>query len=215
MKRKSFTLIELLVVIAIIAILAAMLLPALNVVREKAKSISCVSMMGQVGKAFLMYASDYQDQLPPRNWYELLNIYGNNNKETDYIGWVNLSSTPPIYSKIRCASMTLPPSGEAWFSYGYNEHFWNIGLNGGPGARKLSRFSSPSTTLLMGEIANSIGAVNYFDPRVFHVSAYPMVLRHRGYANILHCDTHVSSKNINEITWRPDGYKKPFWWSIN
>jgi len=63
-KRHGFTLIELLVVIAIIALLMAILMPALQKVKEQGKKIVCSNNQKQIGISFNMYGSDNDNKLP-------------------------------------------------------------------------------------------------------------------------------------------------------
>jgi prepilin-type N-terminal cleavage/methylation domain-containing protein len=117
----GFTLIELLVVIAIIAILAAMLLPALGLAKEKARSAQCISNLRQIGTAMQMYADDNRDQF----W----NVNGSIPNDGQWTASPNSSA------------FLAPNDPLAYWALGYSQYFArNKRLFRCPSARKVDEW---------------------------------------------------------------------------
>ncbi len=208
--QKSFTLIELLVVIAIIAILAAMLLPALQNARERARGTSCMSNIKQLGSVYMFYADDYNGFLPCRD--NLKGGFTPGGETIDMKNWLN--GVVEYYLNKRDASkkaveLLRCPAEEAvediTTNYGLNYLIATEEVNGTSRGIKIYRFCNPGRTAMLvenyGHLCYGADAVN---DKNTHVTGNigpnrAAKFRHLSRAGVVFLDSHTEMRDKSDV----------------
>ena len=229
-RKTKFTLIELLVVIAIIAILAAMLLPALQQARERAKFTTCANNLKTSGTYVNFYATDNRDRAPfayresakttfgpPEvgSWFWLLAPYAGYGRRDGFTDRVSQSRTshvpymkPGVWS---CAAMPDQTTHSRGVKIDYcidimarGHLYWSPGPAGPVNQLLYSKIRNPSNTGWIIDCRSKTGG-----GAAMNVNLNPGVnfdgvaFGHFGGASaqVQHVDGHVKAYPPTKLSW--------------
>jgi prepilin-type N-terminal cleavage/methylation domain-containing protein/prepilin-type processing-associated H-X9-DG protein len=221
----GFTLVELLVVIAIIAILAALLLPALAVAKERARSTKCLSNLRQLGIGSMLYSDEEQDALP----WSVKNLTAPCNGGLNYTDPTSPAFLANDYWQLRpyvgkddgfwqCPSAPgdklLTVAGDSSPLLGYMGNMFSIGVSAGivsapfPEAqpKRAAALIDPDHAKLfvdLGVNAQGVAVAVTYHTTFFSAGIAP-VTAHRGGLNMVMADGHASYLSRMEFA-KPGG----------
>lgn len=236
--HKGFTLIELLVVVAIIAVLMAVLLPSLSNARNQAKRVQCGAKLRDWAQVVNVYAAEWDNYL----------VYMYNdptNSKLKYYWYSENSSGQPhcydavwskdsgnsrigtIYKMRDCPTNAYLEYKQYFGHVSYSMGLWrenptsNTSQTSTWMVYKLTKFTHPSTTMLMMDGAYSLGysknapasyysydaAINLATSQTAPTDANYglafqdlMQVRHQGLWNTSFIDGHVEATNWSTLT---------------
>ena len=235
-RKSAFTLVELLVVVAVIGVLVAMLLPAIQAARERARTANCASNMRQVGLAVIRFADAHRGRWPETtHTVERDPVTGKFNKAWIYTLAPYLEDVDAIRicPSDQAGELRLAGKGTSYTMNGY------LSSEARPSFDNLRKVPETHATIIAFELAEAKddGAIRAQNPLLIdeyndHVHSFNWfatsritagtvyqgvraeiaVERHGGTTHFLYADGHVDEVSAEQIgRWCDDGtnFAKP------